>query len=68
MTKIQVLPNKTCVMIAAYILDLVQASNHDQGKCITLELYFTFKLSASEDTVFQLEFSFMFNLVISGYT
>ena len=44
-------------------------SYHDQGKCITLELYFTFKLSAGEDTVFQAEFSFTFNdLVISGYT
>ena len=24
-------------------------SNHDQGKCIRLELYFTFKLSADEE-------------------
>ena len=41
----------------------------DQGNCITLELYFTLKLSAGEDAVFQIEFSFMFNnLVISGYT
>ena len=30
-------------------------SNHDQGKCITLELYFTFKLSAGEDAAFQFE-------------
>ena len=46
-------------------------SNRDQGKCIILELYFTFKLSAGEDAVFQFEFSFTFtsnNLVISGYT
>ena len=44
-------------------------SNHGQGKCITLELYFTLKLSAGKDVVFQFEFSFMFNnLVISGYT
>ena len=46
-------------------------SNHDQGKCITLELYFTFKLSAGEDAAFQFEFSFAFtsnNLVISGHT
>ena len=43
-------------------------SNHDQGKCITLELYFTFKLLAGEDAVFEFEFSFTFdNLVISGY-
>ena len=46
-------------------------SNPDQGKCITLELYFTFKLSAGEDAAFQYEFSFMFtcnNVVISGYS
>ena len=44
-------------------------SNHDQGKCITLELYLTFKLSAGKDAAFQFEFSFTFNnLVISGYT
>ena len=46
-------------------------SNPDQGKCITLELYFTFKLSAGEDAAFQFEFSFTFtcnNLIISGYT
>ena len=57
-------------MIAAYILDrLPGVSNHAQGKCITFELYFTFKLSAGEDAVFQFEFSFTFsNLVISGYT
>ena len=42
-------------------------SNPDQGKCITLELYLTFKLLAGEDAVFQFEFSFTFNnLVISG--
>ena len=42
-------------------------SNPDQVKCITLELYFTFKLSAGEDVAFQFEFSFTFtsdNLVI----
>ena len=44
-------------------------SNHDQGKCILLELYFTFKLLAGKDAVFQFEFSLTFNnLVISGYT
>ena len=44
-------------------------SNHHKGKYITLELCFISKLSASEDAVFQFEFSFMFNkLVISGYT
>ena len=37
-------------------------SNPDQGKCITLELYFTFELSADEDA------AFTNNLVISGYT
>ena len=40
-------------------------SNHDQGKCITLELYLTLP---GEDAVFQFEFFFKFNnLVISGY-
>ena len=29
-------------------------SNPDQGKCNTLELYSTFKLSAGEDAAFQL--------------
>ena len=46
-------------------------SNPDQGKCITLELYFTFKLSAGKHAAFQFQFEFMFicnNLVISGYT
>ena len=44
-------------------------SNHDQGKCITLELCITFELSAGEDAVFQFEFLCTFNnLVISGYT
>ena len=44
-------------------------SSHDQGRCITLQLYLTFKLSAGKDAVFQFEFSFTFNnLVISGYT
>ena len=28
-------------------------SNPDQGKCITIERYFTFKLSAGEDAAFQ---------------
>ena len=45
-------------------------SNPDQGKCFTLELYFT-KLSAGEDAAFQFQFEFSFtchNLVISGYT
>ena len=27
-------------------------SNPDQGKCITLELYFTFELSADEDAAY----------------
>ena len=42
-------------------------SNPDQGKCITLELYFTFELSADDDSAF----TFTFNrpdLVISSYT
>ena len=33
-------------------------SNYDRGKCITLELYLTFKLLAGEDAVFHFEFSF----------
>ena len=54
-----------------YILDLAGhlagVSNPDQGKRITLELYFTFKLSAGEDAVCQFEFAFTSNnLVISG--
>ena len=28
-------------------------SNPDQGKCITLKLYFTFKISAGKDAAFQ---------------
>ena len=39
-------------------------SNPDQGKCITLELYFTFELSAGEDAAFTFTFN---NLVISDY-
>ena len=68
MAKIQVLFQKTC-MIAAYILYLVQViliPGPHQGKCITLELYFTFKLPANEDAAF----TFTFNrpdLVISGH-
>ena len=27
-------------------------SNHDQRKCITFELYYTFKLWAGEDAIF----------------
>ena len=42
-------------------------SNPDQGKCITLELYFTFELSADEDAAFTFTFNRR-NLVISGYT
>ena len=42
-------------------------SNPDQGKCITLELYITFELSADEDAVFTFTFERR-NLVISGYT
>ena len=42
-------------------------SNPDQGKRITLQLYFTFKLSAGEDAAFQFQFTFICNnLVISG--
>ena len=43
------------------------SSNPDQGKCITLELYFTFELSADEDAAFTFTFNRR-NLVISGYT
>ena len=42
-------------------------SNPDQGKCITLELYFAFELSADEDAAFTFTFNRR-NLVISGYT
>ena len=38
-------------------------SNPDQGKCITLELYFTFELSAGEDAAF----TFTFNNLIIRY-
>ena len=41
-------------------------SNPDQGKCTTLELYFTFELSADEDAAFTFTFN-RCNLVISGY-
>ena len=42
-------------------------SNPDQGKCITLELCFTFELSADEDAAFTFTFDRR-NLVICGYT
>ena len=42
-------------------------SDPDQGKCITLELYFTFELSADEDAAFTFTFNRR-NLVIFGYT
>ena len=42
-------------------------SNPDKGKCITLELYFTFEQSAEEDAAFTFTFNRR-NLVISGYT
>ena len=56
-------------------MDPVQVVVHGLGvsvmyipKSITLELYFTFELSAGEDAVFQSEFSFTVNnLVISVY-
>ena len=42
-------------------------SNPDKGKCITLELYFTFELSADAKTQHLcLQFNRR-NLVISGY-
>ena len=67
MAKIQVLPKKN-MRDDSSLNFRPGVSNHDQGKCITLELYFTFKLSAGEDAVFPFEFSFTFNnLVISGY-
>ena len=40
-------------------------SNPDQGKCIILELYFTFELSADKDAAFTFTFTFnRRNLVI----
>ena len=42
------------------------ASNPDQGKCITLELYFTFELPADKDAAFPFTFN-RSDLVISGY-
>ena len=42
-------------------------SNSDQGNCITLELYFTFELSADEDAALTFTFNWP-NLVISGNT
>ena len=42
-------------------------SDPAQEKCITLELYFTFELSADEDAAFTFTFDRR-NLVISGYT
>ena len=42
-------------------------SNPGQGKCITLELYFTFELSADETAAFTFTFNRP-NLVISGCT
>ena len=42
-------------------------SNPGQQKCITLELYFTFELSADEDAAFTFTFKRP-NLVISGKT
>ena len=42
-------------------------SNSDQGKYITLELYFIFELSAEEDAAFTFTFN-RHKLVISGYT
>ena len=39
-------------------------SKPDQGKCITLELYFTFELSADEDAAFTFTFNNPVILVI----
>ena len=65
MAKIQVLLKKnthdSCLHFIAGV------SNPKQGKCITLELYFTFELSAAEDAAFTVTFHTR-NLVISGYT
>ena len=65
MAKIQVLLKKNMHDSCLHFIPGV--SNPDQGKCITLELYFTFELSAEEDAAF----TFTFNrrkLIISGYT
>ena len=42
-------------------------SNPDQGKCDTLELYFTFKLPAGEDAAFQFQFEFTFTCKSSHF-
>ena len=46
MAKIQVLLTKN--MLDSCLHFIPGVSNPDQGKCITLELYFTFELSADE--------------------
>ena len=69
MVRIQVLPEKS-MRDDSSLHFRPGISNYDQGKCITLELYFRFKPSAGEDAVFQFEFSFTFNnpdIVISRY-
>ena len=51
-------------MVKIQVLHFIPGvSNPDHGKCITLELYFTFELSAG-NTAFTLTFN---NLIISGY-
>ena len=62
MVKIQVLPKNMFDDSSLHFRPGI--SNHDQGKCITLELYFTFKVSAGKDAVFQFDFSFMLTLII----
>ena len=45
---------------------ILSVSNPDQGKCVTLELYFTFEISAEEDAAFTFTFN-RCNLDISVY-
>ena len=65
MAKIQVLLKKNMHDSCLHFIPGV--SNPGQRKCITLELYFTFELSADEDVAFTFTFKRP-NLVISGYT
>ena len=66
MAKIQVLLQKKN-MHGNYLHYIPGVSNPGQRKCVTLELYFTFELSADEGAAITFTFNRP-NLVISGYT